>query len=288
MKLYKLLLLVVLMMVFGATTVYADCNNINKLPFTVLTSGHYCLKKDLATDINSGIAIDIQADNVQIDLKGHTIDGSSAGTDTATIGIGGEDITNIKIRNGTVRGFLDGINLFVGIGGGSVTASRTHKIVGIHADKNIRYGIRADGGGVVIRNNRVTNTGPGSPNANIAYGIEVAGTGHEVIGNTIYNIFASERAVGILTLSTGGCVVRGNRVMDINGGDESFGITPAASSGPAGAIAVYANQVVNGGSSIGTAGIDAVFGSTVCKDNIVMNYATGLNCIDGGGNVSGP
>lgn len=267
----------------SASAQAADCKKVNSLPYTINSSGQYCLKKDLSTGIAAGAAIDVKADDVILDLGGHTVAGT-AGPATDTVGIRGEDVRNVSISNGTLRGFKDGINLFFSISGGSATQLVNHSITDITVEDSTRYGIRSDGSGVVVRRNRVTGVGdPAAPFPGAEIGIELAGDRHVVENNVV----ADTTGYGVLALTAGSGVVRGNQLMDTAG----LGAAPSGGSPSPNAIAVYENQIVNSDDRTGSEGIHTPFGGVACKDNMVANFtdltSPATPCL-GAGNVHMP
>ena len=96
-------------------------------PVTITQSGAYVLTSDLVVTTSSKDGIDIQADQVDLDLNGYTLDGggSCTGTPVSTCSsaFGGTGIeiavssasAHIRVHNGTVRGFDN-----TGIWGGDV------------------------------------------------------------------------------------------------------------------------------------------------------------------------
>ena len=88
-----------------------NCAPITTLPTIIAAQGIYCFTGHLSTAITSGNAIDIQTNNVILDLNGFKLGGLAAGAGTTAIGIHALDRQNITIKNGTVRGFLRGIQL---------------------------------------------------------------------------------------------------------------------------------------------------------------------------------
>lgn len=240
----------------------ADCKKINALPYTISSPGQYCLEKDLSTSIASDVAIGIQADDVVVDLGGYNVTGTAGSTSNA-VGIRGIDVHNVRITNGTVRGFRDGINLFFSASGGGQTQPTNHVIDHVTADNNTRYGIRSDGGGVIVRDSRVTNVvDPAGAFPGVQIGIELAGTQNVVENSTVANTAGS----GVYVLSAAG-VIQGNRLVD------TAGLVAGPSSGPD-AVAVYENQIVNSRARYGAVGIvTSAVGIVLCKDNMVANFA---------------
>src|SRR5262245_9719378 len=108
-----------LTLALGARSAWAEtiqCTAIASLPYTISVQGVYCLAGDLSTGMTSGSAIVIATNNVVLDLNGHRIGGLAAGPGTQATGIYANDRQNITIRNGTIRGFYNGIYLGGGLG----------------------------------------------------------------------------------------------------------------------------------------------------------------------------
>ena len=138
------LLAVVPTLALNTTTARAEtvnCTAITTIPTVISVQGVYCFTANLATSINTGIAIDIQTNNVVLDLNGFKLGGLSAGFGTAAHGIHALDRQNITIKNGTVRGFLKGIFLE------NVSQSQGHVVEAVRADQNTLVGIEVDGAG---------------------------------------------------------------------------------------------------------------------------------------------
>jgi hypothetical protein len=180
-------LLVVPAVALSTTTALAEtvnCTAITTIPTVINVQGVYCFTDNLATNIISGIAIDIQTNNVVVDLNGFKLGGLSAGFGTTAHGIHALDRQNITIKNGTVRGFLKGIFLE------NATLSQGHVIEGIRADQNTFVGIEVDGAGNIVRNNQVVATGGTTTMANAsAFGILMSGTGARVLNNDVISTF---------------------------------------------------------------------------------------------------
>ena len=102
MKKGKYYLTAVLMMVLVSAAM-AEATVITSLPYTITKRGYYTINNNLKSARNG---IVVNADNVTIDLKGYTISGS--GTDNY-FGIYMNGRSNVEIRNGTVRDFVNGI-----------------------------------------------------------------------------------------------------------------------------------------------------------------------------------
>ena len=220
------------------------CNHhVVSLPYRITGPGHYCLARSLSTPANPAYtaAITIDADSVLLDLNQFTLDGSAVGSATAMTGILGlADHRHITVRNGVVRGFFDGINLY-GAGGG-------HTVEHIWADHNYEAGIevRSLGGRNLVRDNVVTDTG-GSTNLNEfpggvanAFGISVNGSAN-VINNEVTHTFGMNGGIAWafeLVFEAEGQVAVNNRVI----GADTLGF--ACGAGPTPVIVLRDNIVL--------------------------------------------
>ena len=221
---------------------------------TIITeSGKYVLTRDISSG-NDVIAID--ADDVHLDLNGHTV------THVGAIGFGvwvRSNRANITIENGTVRG--DGTTAFVVDSGVTNLTVRRIKLRngrlatgGMHAsviadnlfftdEPNASY---IDCNGCQIINNVVLNPG--------GHGLQIAGTGNYIAHNTI-------RGCGGLGLNVGG---NRNYVVDnVLSYNARYGLTLNGVSN------VYRGNFARGNSGSGCTGI-----------------ATTDFCDQGGGNTS--
>ncbi len=244
------------------------------LPAVISTQGLYCLSKDLNTAIASGNAIDIQTNNVTIDCNGFKIGGLNAGTSSNAVGIRADNRQNITVRNCGIRGFSEGISLSAGAG---------HLVEDNRLDNNLYIGIRTQADNSTVRRNRVYDTGGAAAGSN-SYAIAANA---DVIDNTVSGVFstlANPVLLGIYVISTGnGISVSGNRIsgLAVTGSGSGYGISVNVSG-----ISVRDNDVSASATTNG-AGIIGISSDTVCSNNHVHKFATGVgNCQDGGGNVS--
>ncbi len=227
------------------------CNQyILSLPYRVTAPGHYCLARNLSTPANPAytVAITIDADSVVLDLNQFTLDGSAVGSATAMTGILGlADHRRITVRNGVVRGFFDGINLY-GAGGG-------HTVEHLWADHNYEsgIGIRSLGGRNLVRDNVVTDTG-GSTNLNEfpggvanAFGISVNGSAN-VINNEVTHTFGMNGGIAWafeLVFEGEGQIAVNNRVI----GADTLGF--ACGAGPTPMVVLRDNVVLGAATPYG-------------------------------------
>ena len=177
----------------------------------ITVQGIYCFTADLATAMTSGNAIDIQTSNVVLDLNGFKLGGLGAGLGTNAFWIHALDRQNITIKNGTIRGFFEGIVLV------DAGASQGHVVEDIRADQNTFIGIDVGGSGNIVRNNQVVATGGATccgANAQ-AYGIFVMGNGPRVLNNDVINTVkrgTGTRAWGIYLAGVNGGLAVNNRI----------------------------------------------------------------------------
>jgi hypothetical protein len=193
---------------------------ITSLPYEIKSPGLYRLTSHMSTNITSGNAITIEADDVVLDLNGFKLDGSRAGAETEAKGIYALDRENLTIRNGTVTGFKKAIFIDetnVNIEGNQ--PSDTHIVELIRATQNNFTGIEVVGFGSVIRNNLVVNNG----------GIGIKTTGGVVSGNSIMGI--GKYGVGIgdgfdvgwgIMIENGRVSVKNNYISNTRSGDPSY------------------------------------------------------------------
>jgi hypothetical protein len=222
-------LLVLLAWVLGAAPARAEtvnCTPILTLPAVITVQGVYCFTGDLNTAITSGSAISIQTNNVILDLNGFKLGGLAAGHGTNALGIFAVNRRNLTIKNGTIRGFLEGIHL------GNSGASQGHVVEDIRADQNTSVGIDVSGSGNIVRNNQVVATGGTTifgPNAN-GVGIAVAGTGPRVLNNDVIHTVkqGTGTAWGIYLNGVAGGLAVNNR---ITGADRGIDYATGASIG---------------------------------------------------------
>ena len=186
---------------------------ITAVPVTLTAPGTYCLKQNLTTTITTGAAITIEADSVTVDLKGFEI--RRAGDPSAIAqGILGVNRRRVIVRNGTLRGFLTGVVL-----GNADNGPFHHRIEDIQAIDRTHEGIRVSTtgggqGGSVVRDNRVLRTGGTTFPAGYCTGIEVSGSGSQVVGNVVSGLVncGPYQHAGIMITQCDGCLVEKNLV----------------------------------------------------------------------------
>lgn len=190
-------------------------------PVTISTPGSYRLAGNLVVPDANTDAIVVTSDNVSLDLNGFsisgpTICGRSAGDGAGFVtcsptgsgsGVKGNQVYNISIKNGTIRGMgSSGISL-TGTNGFSAPASTVQKI----------SAVSNGGSGIAVESGLVVNNVTGS---NGIWGISTNRA--SVIGNYITNNNAGAMYIG----GAGGYANNVFLVNGFNGGaNQSFGGT---------------------------------------------------------------
>jgi hypothetical protein len=159
---------------------YQTCAGfIDSVPATITTQGTWCLRHDLATSISSGSAISINTNNVTIDCNHYKIGGLGAGASTTAVGVSASNRLNLVVRNCSVRGFANAINL---TGSGALVEDN-------RLDGNTQTGIYVSGDGGIIQRNQIFDTGSSTAGVPDARGI-VFNFNVDVLDNRISSVFA--------------------------------------------------------------------------------------------------
>jgi hypothetical protein len=279
----------------------SGAGKISAVPFTISVPGVYCLTQKLSSNLASGAAITINANNVLLDLNDLAIGNIAAGTSTTAVGIYAVDRQNIHIRNGILRGFWAGIALLNGTQVGLSTAlSSGHVVEGIVSDTSYLAGIIVEGPYLTVRNNKILNTiGSNVANSTVpgaqnnASGIIVGGgAGIHVSGNDVFNTDCSNgctsasNVTGIDVNFSVGPVVEGNTLVN-----QAVTTVPTVGSiaihfGSQNGTSVTTNAfIVRNLMSNWTNGISFCSnGNLVCTGDMVSNGAQGVaNAYTGGG-----
>jgi hypothetical protein len=185
----------------------------NTVGITISAPGTYCLATDviMAASFTTGNAIEIAANYVTLDLNRHKVHGAAAGTATQAVGIHAFDRRNVTIKNGTVWGFVYGIDLEAT----SPPATLTGYVVdGVRAELNRARGIIVVGANSIVRNSVVANTGPTTiPGNYSSYGIVVNGSGGRVLNNDVLTVTPTGVVFGYgILLGGNNVLVVGNRI----------------------------------------------------------------------------
>lgn len=263
---------------------YDNCTGfVDALPATISTQGTWCLRKDLATSMSSGVAISIGANNVTLDCNGFKLGGLGAGPGTGATGVYWLGRTNVTVRRCSIRGFESGIR--------AIGASDAyHLIEDNRFDGNTHVAIHLAGDHHRIAGNQVNDTG-GSPGWAGSLAISLTGEYNLVQGNSINGVWVSETANNGNGLVRGisNPFGRGNLILD----NRISALVPRGT-GTAVAIdlahALVQGNVILNAAGTGDAGVDGDNDGappSLCVGNRFSGYASPMtNCTNGGGNLS--
>jgi len=168
-------------------------------PVTIRTSGSYRLSSNLTVEHAplGTDAIDIFVNDVTIDLNGFSITGQGPGFGHAIAHAGGAQLRGIVIRNGTIQGFLGGIDLFT-------TTQAIIENITVHDNA---YGILTGDNSIVRSSNAFGNSG--ISNGAIFVGKNSLVIGNNASGNGGTGIFVADRT-GIGNSTVSGNTASGN------------------------------------------------------------------------------
>jgi Right handed beta helix region len=253
-----------------------ECKVIAALPAVIDSSGVWCLKQDLTWNgINP--AIHIQRSFVTLDLNGYSLKRGAGSPQNAAIY--GYDLNKITIRNGTIRGFYEGIFLPRDPAGPNARSGR-HLIEAMTVEQSEIVGIFVAGDGNIVRDNRVVRTRSSTPGQSA--GIQVVYARNTLVaGNVVSGTSGLNGSIGIQVFNSQMIEVRGNSIFDTKRGRQS--VVGIYVTGNSNAVTVEGNRITN--ESAGTDGILANSATMVsCISNVVVGYTapiTGCNFVSG-------
>jgi hypothetical protein len=265
---------------------YQTCAGfIDALPATINTQGTWCMRKDLGTSLASGAAITIAASNVTIDCNNFKLGGMAAGAGTKTVGIQAINRQNATIRNCAIRGFYRGSEL---IGSG-------HAVLDSRFEGNTNFGIYLFGDNMLVRGNRVTNTGGSTGGGiwdRIAVGIYLESSYAATIqDNTVEGVVATEGGNGYAYGIIGSAVmgsIKGNTISTVVA--DGTGLAMGIRNGYVNSRAVAQDNVVVAGTApVAGTGMSCAHDGMMMRANVVRGFATTVEaCTDIGANVMAP
>ena len=235
---------------------------IAKLPFVIKKSGNYYVTKDLLMktrpDANVNGAIQILANNVDLDLNGRTLevdpalDGSPS---TKYVAVFVTALRNVTVRNGSIRGWLNGVNM-----GGNVSPSGPARCENLMIYDCLNYGILLYRDDAVVR---------GCSLRNIVNGLSMDVRGN---GSLIQKTSVAEAAGEGIYVTGGGSIVEDCHVLGKSKAVD--GTTGIYVSGKGVVQRCYAE-----GCYIGALTFEAIV-----RDNTFVNCTAPFGGPDGGGN----
>lgn len=240
----------------GAMAQSATCTAITAVPYTITSSGTYCLTSNLTANLASGqTAITIAADDVVLDLNGRALNNSTS--NGWGIGqTGAYVVRNATIRNGTVRGFLGAISI----------ATEGYLVENMLLTENVQFGVSFGGNNGVVRNNRIQKIGTAAGAQ--AFGMYGNPQKVQIVNNDISDTTTTAIAVGIFLSGASDAVVAGNRINKVSATQ-----APANSTG---ILAGGTNQIVRDNIIVdATKGIDfSTSGTGKYMGNITQGVTT--------------
>jgi hypothetical protein len=208
-----------------------SCREVTAFPANLAAPGVYCLSwKYIDFPMTSGVLIRISADNVVLDLNGTTLDGTPTGASSSSsaFGVVSTGHSNIVVRNGTIKGFNQGIHLTAPLGmvNTRIRTSHAFLVEDMRLLNNRSAGMYIVGNDSVIRRNYVAHTG-GSDDPGVsghAWGVIAAGTGLRILDNIVSYTVANTVHPGGVTMAiwlagAWDAMIVGNRI-----GEADFGI----------------------------------------------------------------
>jgi hypothetical protein len=200
------------------------CTQITSIPWTISTPGVYCLDTDFNVTLSSGVAININASNVTLDMNRHVLSNHAAATGTYAYGITATQQKNVVIKNGAIQGFFTAIALF---DASPYTSTQDNVIEDIAAERSTTFGLYVEGQSNLVFRNRVTETGAEWS----AIGIIVIGPNNVVRNNEVLETGTPiTEGYAIYGYTAPGLVVEGNNISGVTSGASpqisgpSFGI----------------------------------------------------------------
>jgi hypothetical protein len=104
--------LILAILLSSGSAVASACTQINTAPYTIGAPGAYCLGQDLTVDVTQGKpAILIEADSVDLDLSGYSINALSSGNGMLSHGVYARARHRVRVHSGQIHGFYYGVAL---------------------------------------------------------------------------------------------------------------------------------------------------------------------------------
>lgn len=256
-----------------------ECTALASFPVTISTPGKYCLAANSETASSNGATVLIDANDVELDCKGHTLRSTSASATGRSSAILAVNRNNVRVTNCRIMG---GYTYGIHFSQSNTVPNQTYYITidnnyiaGPYSD-----GIVAFGSAIEIRDNRVLDVG-GQLNA-AAFGIRIGGSqvgfkfqtvhGNHVVGtNSPYS-----HAFGIYSSNSIGSVFHKNLVNGTSGkaGFKGYGIRISAGGGNT----ITSNYVLDAGPGTDGVGIQTPQNGGWCYDNQLRAAQWTIGC----------
>jgi parallel beta-helix repeat protein len=185
----------------------SDAQPIPNLPYTISEPGSYHLDQNMTHSSRYTDAIEVNADDVTIDLMGHSLIGRSSTSGTSN-GIYMNGRKNVEIRNGTVTKF--GNNGIWEEDTGDTASG--HRVIGVRVVSNGGSGIDLNGADHTVKDCTASGNGlaEGDHWAGIICGYACLVTGNTVFNNGTEDVVHTHGVDGIAT--DAGCTITDNTI----------------------------------------------------------------------------
>lgn len=201
-----------------------NCQVIDHVPFVISKSGCFELDRSLFFNEESGVAIEILANGVDINFQNHKLVGSVTLTTTAR-GIAARNIHSLTVRGGIIEGFFAGI--WIEEDGNKESEVGVYTVEEMLVEESTFRGIRLEGARATVTNSIVREIGGTKVyEDSYAMGVEVFGNHCDVSENTISGVFGTGVGEGVAISLSGerdGCEVRANVLLGNGDPSTSFG-----------------------------------------------------------------
>jgi len=273
----KLLLACILLLaaVLPSPSRAAECTEVTAINYIVAGPGAYCLGNALSANTTSGFFVKIDADDVQLDCRGHSLHNANTSTNGNAYAIQLTNHRNVRIRNCLISGgFAAGIYVYQD--NGMANQNSSIDISGNAVSGTYWYGIFAYGTGISIRDNRIDDIGG---RASFAMGIRVGGSNVSgeprffvVDGNAISGVDSpGNNAYGIYANNADGSVITDNAIAGMrthNGSYDAVGVS----------LLLAENTRITGNTITGTPAVEDIGivapASNACFDNLIRAVST--------------
>ena len=243
------------------------------LPYTISQSGSYVVTCNISLSTTNTNGITISANDVSLDLNGHTLKGPGKAAGTSGSGISVSSARyNIVIRNGIIRDWR-----LIGV---SASNARNSQFESLQCYYNGTHGLTAGRGCIVKENTCSFNDFEG-----------ISAEGSTIIQNVCY----SNGRNGIS--ATSGCLIESNNCRYNGAAGISGGVSAIVSknncySNTGDGITVYSNCYVfenncngNGSGTGDGAGINITGSDNSIERNLVTDNDRGIDCNPAIGNI---
>ena len=194
-----------------------DCQVLDQFPAEIDRPGKYCIDQSHDVELTgNAAAIAIRADDVDLDLAGHTLRQGAFRSgacnpefiEEPTIGVLIFESRNVKVHGGALRCFNTGVQISQGLCGDCNSGNR---VEGMRIHRSFFAGIHAEGRYSVYTDNHIVDTGLLKGRDGI--GIYSSGDGNTVRNNDIQQV-RGEQSQGIGTGNSNNSLIVENRVQN--------------------------------------------------------------------------